>query len=324
MRDGAKGNTTQNRKGKRPAGRKYGGRRRQKQTNRPGLDGLVQSTTNVARKQFGAGSGPLRKCMDATHSAHLSLPRAIGPYTVTHVTKIIQSSAAVILFGTFRSFDLGPDAEHWSNVVAIGCVDENSSISAPNNAYRWAFNQSGLQEASITPSAVSVSCMNPQAVQTTTGIVYGGRCKTQLKLHDSTDTWTSFANDYVAFNGPRLMSAAKLAMAGVSIDAVPYNMAALSDFRELEVYGDTVFSWNGSTSTLDSEGFAPVVWYNPNKLPLQFIVTVECRTRFPVQHVAQSSHRHHPPASDTTWARLQQMMAAEGHGVKDTRQIAGK
>jgi hypothetical protein len=164
--------------------------------------------------------------------------------------------------------------------------------------------------------------MNPGALQTTSGIAYGGRAKTQLNLHNAGESWLEFANDFVSYNAPRLFSAGKLALRGVTCDAVPYNMAALADFRPYEELVDGVFDWNGSTS-LQCQGFAPLVMYNPNEIALQFIVTVEFRTRFPIQHVAMSTHRFHPVATDAAWNSLQQTMAAEGHGMRDTAVLAG-
>lgn len=165
------------------------------------------------------------------------------------------------------------------------------------------------------PAALSVCCMNPGALQTTSGVVYGGRARTQLDIHDSTYSWKQFAEDFVAFNSPALIPAAQLAMESQRGDAVPYNMAALADFRTHNDLSDGSFTWN-SGSGLNNEGFAPIVVFNPDHLNLQFIVTVEYRTRFPVSNVAMSTHRRHVPSSEATWSKVQGQMDREGHGMK--------
>lgn len=288
-----------------------------------GIRGVTQGVGRTTAKALGATGGSLRQSASATHTAHLPLPRAIGPYTVTRLTRIVETASPVVLFGAFRGFDQGPDAETWSNVCAVACQGAASQqIRASGASYRWTLPASGLNGSTLVPSAFTVSVMNPGALQTTSGIAYGGRAKTQLALHDSASTWQDFANDFVSYNAPRLFSAGKLALRGVTCDAVPYNMAALADFRPYEQFSDAIFSWN-DTSSLQCQGFAPLVMYNPNEIPLQFIVTVEFRTRFPIQHVAMATHRFHPVASDAAWNSLQQTMATEGHGMRDTAASAG-
>jgi hypothetical protein len=171
--------------------------------------------------------------------------------------------------------------------------------------------------------------MNPNALQTTNGIAYIGRLNTQPDLLASLTTWAQLADNFVSFNAPRLCSAGKLALRGVQVDACPYNMNMLSDFRRVGTYGEGegVFTWNPTAASpttpvdeysyLSNRGFAPIVVYNPNGINMQYLVTMELRTRFPTTNPAQASHKHHPPASEGSWGAVQNAMTSQGHGAMD-------
>jgi hypothetical protein len=189
--------------------------------------------------------------------------------------------------------------------------------------------------ATIVPSALTVQIMNPNALQTTNGILYVGRMKTQFRGEDSTEQWTDLANQFVSYQAPRLCSAGKLALRGVKIDACPFNVRELQDFDRvidpMELDGGGGVGgfdepWT-STSRADSEqaynpqwkckGFAPIMVYNPNAVSLQYLVTLEFRCRFDLGHPASSTHVHHQPATESTWSGHIKRMLDMGHGVID-------
>lgn len=283
----------------------------------PNLTGIKQGVGRAPAQAFGGSASTHRNALCALTNAHLPLPRAVGPYTVTKVSRVFQSGAEVTVFGTFRSWDQGPDAETWSNVIALSSNLASNPVNAPNNCVRHCLPPAGLETCTLVPSAFSVQVMNPEALQTTNGVVYTGRARTMLKWHNASNTWRDLANDFVSYTNPRLCAAAKLAMRGVILDAAPFNMSALADFRSQVTLTDgATFSWN-DTSFVENEGFAPIVVYNPGGIGLQYIVTVEYRTRFPITHVATSSHKYHPPSTDAAFAAVQRTMEAEGHGARD-------
>lgn len=67
----------------------------------------------------------------------------------------------------------------------------------------------------MAPAAFSIQIMNSEAVQTSSGITYIGhigRIKTIPGFDaDLTLTGKGFGDNFIAYNGPRLCSAAKLA-----------------------------------------------------------------------------------------------------------------
>lgn len=263
-------------------------RRPQRQRRAPdsaALRGIKQGVGRAVAQAFGAA--PLRRrrggrrnrgnrgmngfhpCMhDAFHHAHLPLPRPTGPYTVIRTTQMITTVDPLLILGPQIDTDTGK----WSNIVGWSILDENKPWSDPNNSRRLAFdsmNNASWSAAQITPSAFSAQIMNPTALQTTSGIVYAGRLRTAFKVRDRKGT-TGKANaaQFISYNNPRLLAAAKLAFRGVQVDNVPFNMSELANFTEFDAYANDSTEALGATGA-DFAGFAPQFIYNPNKINLQ-------------------------------------------------------
>ena len=117
----------------------------------------------------------------------------------------------------------------------------------------------------------------------------------------------------------RLCSAGKLALRGVKVDAIPYNMSQLADFCPRALINPTPFDreWNEGAFEAQLEGFAPIFIYNKNNVALQILVTVEWRVRFDPGNPAYAGHTYHPVATDSCWNDTIRGMEAEGHGVVD-------
>lgn len=254
-------------------------------------------------------------CHDAFHMAHLPLPRPTGPYTVIRTTQLVASSAPLMIFGpTWVDSD-----STWGNVLAYGVLDETKKLSDAGNIFQYTFQNmanGSWTAAQVTPSAFSVQLMNPNALQTTKGIVYGGRIRTSWKITDhASDTGQTVANQFISYNMPRLMAAAKLAFRGVQVDAVPFNMSRLADFTKLATTN------SGSTQIgsgiWDFSGFNPQFYYNNTGIPLQYLVCCEWRVRFDPSNPAQASHVQHNHAEESIWMRMLQAAEAAGNGVID-------
>lgn len=323
--------------------KKINGRRSRAQGKR--LIGIKQGAGRAAARPFGSttrkanrrprGGGAIvpHQCMDAFHPAHLPLPRAIGGYTTIRLTQIISANDKTMVFAPwyYEAFSSSFGLEPLAPIAAVGGNDAVINSALGSNAWDFAaLRNSGLNGCTLVPSAVSVQVMNPNALQTTTGMVYIGRLNTQPSLKDSTATWPEFANRFVSFNSPRLCSAGKLALRGVKVDAIPYNMNVLSDFKN--VYEPTAtapfvgFNWNGlgtldtmaeMSSNVQNKGFCPIVVHNPDQVALQYLLCVEYRCRFDPSNPAQASHTTHPVASDSTWGSIIKGMTNAGHGVLD-------
>lgn len=279
------------------------------------LRGIKQGAGRSVARPFGSTpSTRFHPCHhDAFHHGHLALPRAIGPYTVVRTTQIIQFNQGLELFGP--AYDR--DNNKWTNICSIGFNDLNAQIGASGKIALNKFASmasGGWNGCQIAPAAFSLQLMNPQPLQTTAGIVYIGRVRTAYKPSaDLTTLVNDLANELVNYNNPRLCSAGKLALRGVQVDCVPFNMNELSNFTPLSQPTFTQYGANSPNPT----GFAPIFVYNPNAIALQALVCCEWRVRFDPSNPAQATHMHHPPAPESAWAAAQRYAESIGNGVVD-------
>jgi len=253
-------------------------------------------------------------CHDAFHYAHLPLPRAVGPYSIVRTTQVLQSPKTATVFGPFYDHGNG----RWTDVAGLTFNDENATVGNAANVNVINFdsikNNGSWTGAQCTPSAFSVQIMNPNPLQSTSGIVYIGRIRTSLKWSENLGTTVKAKMmEFINYNGPRLCSAAKLALRGVQVDLVPYNMSELANFTPLE---DPTWTQYGSNSP-NPYGFAPLLVYNPQGVDLQYLICAEWRVRFDPSNPAQATHQLHPPASESVWAQIQHRAEALGNGVVD-------
>lgn len=288
---------------------------------------VAQGTGRAVTKALGNSRGAALAAWDAFSPVHLALPRAIGPYATVRTTRVFTSTDLVSIFGTFRNGTFGAqDWNQWTNTV---CVAQQLAgpVNQANGAKHYTAPLPGSTAGgtlTCVPSAISVQIINGQALQTTTGIVFGAVCSTQLALAGTAGTWSGLSDHLVSFMKPRLMSAGKLALRGVQLDSYPLNMSDCAEFTAPVEDTDAVFTWTataGAGRAFTPSGWAPFAVLNPDAVPLTFLVTVEWRTRFDMANPAVSSHVHHPVASDQLWDKLTSHAVALGHGVKDIATI---
>lgn len=259
-------------------------------------------------------------CWDAKHPHHLPLPRATGPYTVIRVTRRFSSSDAVNIFGTFYK------GSQLDNICCVSSLNETNPMNDPNNMRFQSIDLGNVgAAATLVPSAFSLQIMNPNPLQTTHGTIYAGVMNTQAALANRSDHWSVWADKFVEFQAPRILTAPKLAMRGVQINSYPLNMSVLADFKPIvtgPASGTT--TWGGSNSDLEPAGFAPIVVFNAtaedlesSRPQLEFLVTTEYRVRFDLDNVASASHQQHPVAPDHVWADLMSRASSLGNGVID-------
>lgn len=305
-------------------------RRAPRQPDSAALRGIKQGTGRTVVQAF--GTAPRRATRvrrrgkrmqgyhpchhDAFHFAHLPLPRPTGPYTVIRTTQLITTGSKLTLVGP--TYDRVKS--RWTNIAALSYNDGNVTPASNNNMKRYVFNAltgGSWNGAQITPAAFSVQLMNPGALQTTTGIVYAGRIRTAWKISENlTTAGAASANQFISYNNPRLLAAAKLAFRGVQVDCVPFNMSELANFTPVEELADGDFT--ASASTPDFNGFAPIFFWNPNNIAnLQFLVCCEWRVRFDPSNPAQASHTQHTHAPESMWMQALHTAEAIGNGVID-------
>jgi len=288
---------------------------RQRNSDASALRGIKQGVGRTVPRPFGSTAGYHPSCHDAFHMSHLPLPRPTGPYSVVRTTETMDSSLEVIFLGP--TFD--DNKGQWHSTYAIGAIDAALSVGTASNTYFWHFSQlktGSWNGAQITPSAFSVQIMNPNAIQTTSGILYMGRIRTALKLSQSTNvSYNAIARACISYNNPRLCSAAKLSFRGVQVDLVPFNMSELANFTAALTADNGRFTFSDATE--DFTGFAPMFIYNPGKVNLQLLVCCEWRTRFDPTNPAQATHVQHQHAPESLWARAMHGAEAIGNGVVD-------
>lgn len=288
---------------------------------------LAQGTGRTVSRPFGARRRATGlEGWDAFNSAHLPLPRSVGPYTVVRTTALITSNDRVNIIGCFAQSSGAGLKDYWTTIGMIKSVNSSLAVHASNNTFMHAIPFPGNGSLagtgiSAAPAAVSVQVMNPNPLQTTKGIVAGAVCPTQLDLRGRTETWADFGTDFISFMRPRLMSAGKLSLRGVQMDSYPLNMSALSDFRPVLDNVDTAITWS-SANLMHPQGFAPIVVINEASaddppLALNFLVSVEWRVRFDIGNPAVSSHVHHGVSSDQHWDNLIRQAVSRGPGVID-------
>lgn len=287
------------------------------------LRGIVQGVGSVPNRPWGAKTSYWSPSVfSALSYNHLPLPRAVGGYLVNRTTHRFSSGQVALLFGVFRGLDDTGKLSWTTNV----CVNSNGAAAGVisgigNTAFQrlvlTGTAQTTLLNALVAPAAVTVQIINPNAVQTTTGVVAASRAHQVLDWAGVTDTWTEKIEQLQTYTSPRLLAAAKLAFRGVKVDAIPYNMNAISDFRPFNQGPQGQTTWERSSTTPDLDGFAPIWVYNPEQVNLQYIVTVEWRVRFDPENPAHAAHTQYPVATDRCWQWHIDKMTKEGHGVKD-------
>lgn len=298
------------------------------------LYGIKQGVGAVTRAAFPKkraskkrAANVTRQALNAMHPYHLPLPRAVGGYTVIRTTDILATSREAMLIGTFK----GPANEFTETTWLSTCAVHNSPnnlntpISATNSAVFSAsasLASASLNGARMVPAAITVQIMNKQSIPNADGIVYIGRSKTVLDLMGDNRTWEEVMKELVSYSSPRLCSAGKLSLRGVQVNAIPNNLSVLSDFVPRRVPVNGPKTWTEETYACDFEGFGPIFIYNPDSVPLHYLVTIEWRMRFDPLNPAYAGHTVHKPASESTWSAVISDAEAMGHGVMDIADVA--
>lgn len=278
---------------------------------------LAQGVGRAVAKPFLASPQTISlRGWDAFDTHHTPLPRATGPYAVVRTSNLFSSTAKFTQFGSFKS----TVTDTWSNVVGVSSVVNGTAINAGSNVKIHTVPLPGgnLVGSGLTmvPAAISVQVLNGEALQTTTGIMAAGVCHTQMDLNDRTETWNDVSTEFISYFRPRMMSAGKLALRGVQMNAYPLNMSALADFRPYTLSTDgAVTTYNGSA--IAPEGFSPIVIVNNSGVTLQYLVSVEWRVRFDLGSPAVASHTHHGVTPDGSWNRMLTAAISLGNGVLD-------
>jgi hypothetical protein len=310
-------------KSRRSAQQSSYGRRTRRTRSSTSYPAVTQGVGSAAPLPFGSRRGSSLDGLNALSPYHLSLPRPVGPYTVVRTSTVTQSSQGANIFCPET---LTKDNKTtWTHVIGRLNGDLTSTIGTDTS---YVVNRGGEffgPSVTLVPAAFSVQIMNPNALQTTSGVIYIGRSTSQYKLANDPRTWQELMDQFVSFMSPRLCSAGKLALRGVKVDSYPLNMTEFSDFCPQAPItgsvGNTNTVWNDDGTSANTSGepsaFAPIVVYNPSGVNLQYLVTVEWRVRFDPSSAAAASHQYHRSTPMSTWDSVISSASRLGHGARD-------
>jgi hypothetical protein len=305
-------------KNKKKKNKQRGKRKRHVSQGVAGFRAITQNVSVAVGTPFGDNPRPatIANGLDAFNPCSVPLPRAIGDYTVVRTTQVFSSKDALMLFGPI--LDGRTTDKMWSSAFCQSSVASGSAINAANNTRitgSETMNTLDWQYARMVPAAFSVQIMNPNALQTTSGIAYAGRSRQMVSVADKSITWDALGSELISFSDPRLLSAGKLALRGVQMDAVPFDMNAMSDFHTR--YASTSGPYTNTDPALKFDAMAPLFVSNPNGIPLQFLICCEWRVRFDPSNPAYAANTYHTPSSMGYWDKLQRVASYVGNGVVD-------
>lgn len=284
----------------------------------------TKAGNQARRKKSNRAAARVEAGLDAFHTNHLALPRAIGPYSVIKTTTkipVLTSTAGrvIAVVGPCTVSDAEPS---WTNVCAFVSAVAENPINGVNNAQRFGFSTpaGSWGDSNVCPAAFSVQLICTSPLQISRGDVRVGRSRMAFNLNNQTKTWFDFADEWAQYSAPRLCSGGKLALRGVHTDSRPVNMNRISDFTTFRILTST-----GQGVTLDGtqptyDGFTPTVYeFEKTADPVEYtlLVTCEWRVRFDPRNPAYAAHQAHKPAPASCWDAAINSLGRTVHGTRD-------
>lgn len=297
------------------------------QNSNSGIKGV---TTNVAVNLHGAfGDNPkpatIRSALDAFSPQHAPLPRAVGDYTVIKTNATITTSSTVVFLGPMSVRSAISSNPQWTNTIAMSSVTSGAAISGAANAYAHSITslaEASFNKANMCPAAVSFRIMNGEPLQTTTGVIYTGRCSQMLNPGGDARTWTQFADEVLNYTQLRTLSASALAIEPVQMDLVPMNATSFSDFLPRWSVATGAQTWGSNEMVYD--GFNTGIIYNPSGASLTILACVEWRMRFDPLNPAYATHTYHGVSSIGFWDRVLAYATDNAAGVTNLATQLGR
>lgn len=299
-------------------------RRRQSTTRTSATRVLAQGAGAFPNRPFGSKRSPglsVRRCMtqglNARLPMHLGLPRPVGPYTPIRTSTLHTTSASVVIFCPMvhQSGSLGGMPVYY-HACGVEDVDAAAAINFTGNTRMIGMPMASLGSAAdMAPAAMTVQVMNKAPLQAATGLFTMARVAQQLNLGGETRTWDTFKDEFNSYFKPRLLTGGKLALRGVTCNAIPINMNEFSDFLPGKPAIAAPFTWIADHAP---SALSPIVFTQTGTpTEISFLVTIEWRVRFDPFHPAAASHTFHPSTPDSVWNGIIGAASAAGHGVVD-------
>lgn len=285
---------------------------------------------------MGAGRG-LLSCFDAFGKLNLGLPRAVGDYTyITTIENVtVQGNGAEQLwcfcpwqyhYSDPTGVNLGAQGMNmntffgWnSNVVGIGAAPQAGLQVLNSKSIADAF-QRGCE---CVPAAFSIRVTCPTPLQTATGQFFLGKWNIACDPREYS-TFQAIADGFMSYGQPRPLTAARMAMRGVQVNAMPRNMGDCSDFLHTSANGgqasQNLIPYDYSNPSAPWQGFSPIFLLvegsTPDKTSLNVQVAIKWRYRFPINNPAAKTHSYQDITQDTVWNEAMGKLSLLEHGVE--------
>lgn len=278
----------------------------------------------VQRRQRITGYRPhaigAQDVLSAFSTRTLALPRPIADHTevrtIQNYSLTTSATQQLWVFVPFESSEGGGSLSRPSMRSYCGFKKTDTSLSAVPNGLdilNMSFLSGGNADSvECVPSKMTVRITVPSPLQTATGQFFLGRWAVNPDPRQYV-TYADMADGFISYAHPRPLTAARLAVEGVEVSALPRDMNKMADFLPMFASGGGSELVQGTYPFTDSkypwEGLTPIFFVSqPNSgspnTEVNIQVAISWRWRFRMDNVASSTHRHHPPGSMAQWNKI--------------------
>jgi hypothetical protein len=299
--------------------------------------GVVSTTPLQARgglsRSKGAGVNSKGKpvsheaCLNAFLPGHLTLPRAVAPYSV--IRTIVNFPVSTDNRGKLLVIQpmLNKDGDEYGFTNCVGWISDTdqSSGEVPTTTTPTGINMPSVGNSGVecVPAAITARITCPSPLISATGQLFLGRWNVPGDRTNYTN-YGDMEKGFLAFAKPEPYTAAMMATSARQVSAIPRDF---NDYCEFHKYVDNDFSdslrpWGGMTPIIMA--LNPTTGTNTN---YNVQICVEWRYRFKMDDPAASAHQFHKPSSldaiNATAARMANKPGVELMNQRAMNKAAG-
>lgn len=250
---------------------------------------------SAERRKVVSGYDKHEASLNAFLPGHLTLPRAVAPYSVvrTIVNQPLTTSDRGKMLVIQPMINKDGDVAAFTNCVGWITDTDQSSGDVPTTTPPTGINMPAVGNTGVecVPAAITVRITCPSPLISATGQLFLGRWNVPGDRRNYTN-YGDMEKGFLAFAKPEPYTAAMMATCARQVSAIPRDF---NDYCEFHKYIDNDFSdslvpWGGMTPIIMA--LSPVggvaTQYNIQ-------ICVEWRYRFKMDDPAASSHHFHTP-----------------------------
>lgn len=274
--------------------------------------------------------------LNAFGKSCLGLPRAVGDYTyVTTIDNVTVTGTGAEQLWCFTPFifvpssgiyHFGSQGPNFTSFFAYSSLYGGMTV-APTASIRM-YNSKAVADAMVggtemVPASYSIRITCPTALQTAKGQYFLGKWNIAADPREY-PTYKSIADGFMSYGQPRPLTAARLAMRGVQVNAMPRNMAECSEFAHASPNGGTAiqdvapYDFDHTTGTWS--GLSPIFLIVEESTAadtsLNVQIAIKWRYRFPMNNPAAKTHSYQGIGTDNVWNDVCRDASTLGHGVE--------